>query len=92
MSETKSSNGAAESERLIGAAEEFIEDVFGALEFRFIEHFGQRWTPEINDLFQTSQRACRAAAQGMDESAASETRYAPTNRISKILSNYKEAR
>lgn len=82
----------SESERLIGAAEEFIEDVFGALEFEFIKHFGQRWTPEVNSLFQESQRTCRATAQAMDERAADAESFIPTNVNVRLLSNYKSTR
>ncbi len=83
---------AVESDRLVGDAEEFIEDVFGSLEHAFIEHFGQRWTPEINELFQSSQRACRAVAQEVDGEPEVEARYVPTNKALRLLSNYKKPR
>ncbi len=83
------SNDSTESERLVGEAEEFIEDVFGALEHAFIGHFGQRWTPEINELFQSSQRACRAVAQAVDGEAEASSRYVPTNKALRLLSNLK---
>lgn len=55
--------------REVGPAEDFIEDVFGGLEFEFIQHFGQKWTPEINELFQASFSSCRAVATELDERA-----------------------
>ncbi len=53
----------------VGTNEEFIEDVFGAVEFEFTERFGQKWTPEVQELFQSSLETCRTVAKHLDAGA-----------------------
>lgn len=55
--------------REVGSNEEFIEDMFGAVEHEFTQHFGQKWSPEINELFQSSLDTCRKVALALDERA-----------------------
>lgn len=63
----------------VGPAQEFIEDVFGALEYEFIKHFGQKWTPQINSLFQDSFASCKRVAAQLDERATHQAAVAHAN-------------
>lgn len=90
MSEANDRKAVDASDREVGSAEEFIEDVFGGIEYEFTGHFGQKWTPEINGLFQEALFACRMLAQEMDERAAraAYSAYAAQPRPPRQLTNY----
>ncbi len=76
-------------QREVGPAQEFIEDVFGALEFEFIKHFGQKWTPEINSLFQEAFGACQRVAATLDTEATEGALVAHANhgRVSRLTNH-----
>lgn len=70
MSETKASKSVAPSARDVGPNEEFIEDIFGAVEYEFTEQFGQKWSPEVNKMFEAALETCKVVALALDSRSA----------------------
>ena len=68
-----------------GGAQKFIEDLYKDLEDAFTEQFGNRWSPELNQLFEQSQRDALAAARSVDDGLAQPTAQNSTRRV---LSNH----
>ncbi len=72
-----------------GGAREFIEDVFGAIEHEFLLFFGQRWTPEVQALYQEALEHTRKVADAVDERCSDAVH---VDRKGRVISNYRGPR
>ncbi len=67
-------------------ATEFVEDVLAAVELAFSEYFGQKWSPEIQQLYQRASEHCLLAAKLVD--GPTEVQRPITH--SRVLTNYRD--
>lgn len=70
-----SMKNARESEEAEESATDFVNDWLGVLEHDFRERFGPRWTPEVQQLYQSIEAAALASARNMDVKAETQQGY-----------------
>ncbi len=68
-------------------AERFVGDVLAAVELAFSEYFGERWSPQINTMYEQLCTDCVAIAREVDAGLAEVPR--PISH-SCILTNYRD--
>ncbi len=70
-------------------AENFVREVLAAVELAFSEYFGERWSPQINQLYATTSESCLAAARAVDAGLPERSSLAPVEH-SRVLTNYRD--
>ncbi len=73
-------------------AVEFVRDVLQDVEDTFAEHFGDRWIPEIQELYQTALTACVTAAHSVDARLAEREKIMPVRAKGRVLTNHPAGR
>ncbi len=70
-------------------AENLVRDVLAAVELAFSQHFGNRWSPEINELYAEVSRTCLAQARVVDSGLPESAALLPVEH-SRVLTNYRD--
>lgn len=70
------------------SAENFVTEVLAAVELAFSEFFGNRWSPEINELYRQASAHCLESARLVDSGLAEQA--VPPIEHSRVLTNYRD--
>ncbi len=70
-------------------ATEFIADFLGDVEWHCTEFFGQRWTPEILELYQSMVDGCLKTAQAIDGVDVKREDVLPRQDAGRVVTNYR---